>query len=379
MGRVQFKFLLENNDKEFMGYAICTDKKSFRIIYEKWVDSKPTKRHVKQAEWPNLGFSLSMTLEQARAIARSLNANLKISKLEERRNRLEVRREKDNLEKCAYLPDVYVLQFEKDIVDGKDLRIDHWESAKKVIRIVNLNTTDWYFLSHKFYSHFEKLGYSIDYSNRIRRLLNEWGRFLSRQKNSFWQDIPAPRGKFANRIREAYEKKTNGGRYRARLSMVKLQSAKSLLSKAEFNWLLISVAFGLRPEEINKSLKIDGRWGFKENSLFVYQYKLERVEPNAKRRWKKIDIKFPHQKEAIKAIMSGDFSPPSRRTLRTVFGEKTTYYSGRKEFFPFMKKHFDAYTVSAWLGHRSLETARRYYDDPADDNLFEEFPKAVNE
>ncbi len=362
-----------------MGYSICKDKNSFRIIYEKWVDGKPTKRHIKQAEWNNLGFAISMSFNQAREVAKSLNADLKIAKQEERRNRLEIKRYQDNLEKCAHLPDIYVIEFEKDIIAGKGIRNDHWESAKRVIRSVNLKTKDWYFLSHNFYTHFEKLGYSIDYSNRIRRLLNEWGRFFSRKKNAFWQDIPAPRGKFANRIRESYEKKTNGGRYRARLSLDRLKENRTQLSKPEYNWLLISVAFGLRPEEINRSVKTTGKWGFKNNALYVYQYKLERIEPNAKRRWKKIDIKFPHQKDALKIIMSGDFRAPSRATLHKVFGEKTTYYCGRKEFFPFMKKHFDAYTVSCWLGHKSLETARRYYDDPEDDNLFEEFPLVVND
>lgn len=353
-----------------MGYSICKEGKTgFRILFESWDDGIKTKRHVKKQEWSSLGIQHHFSIEDARKTVQVLNSEQRILTSEKKRNRLELKRAKENSIENAYLPPLYVKAFEKEIMKGKNLRDDHWESAKRVIRAVNVKPEDWYFLSHLFYNYFAQKGYSLDYSNRLRRILNEWGRFYSRKKNAFWESIPAPRGKFANKIRDEYQKKTNGGRFRARLSLELLRKNKSSLNLSEYNWLLISVAFGLRPEEINKSLKTPGKWGFKNNALYVYQYKLERTEPNPKRRWKKIDIHFEHQREARKVIMAGKFHHPSRRKLRQVFGEKMTYYGGRKEFFPFMKKQFDAYTVSSWLGHRSLETSRRYYDDPEEDSL----------
>ncbi|MBM4302935.1 MAG: hypothetical protein FJ112_01255 [Deltaproteobacteria bacterium] len=114
-----------------MGYSVSKDKKSFRVIFESWEDGKKTKRHVKKSEWKNLGFSLDYTIEQAKDVAHHLNADLKIAKQEKQRNRIELRRQKENLKECAHLPLIFVEEFERDVIEPKQIRTDHWESAKK--------------------------------------------------------------------------------------------------------------------------------------------------------------------------------------------------------------------------------------------------------
>ncbi len=350
-----------------MGYCVLKSRNGWRVLWEHWEGGKRTKRHVKREELPSLGLAECKNIEEARDVVRHLNAKSRVLVEEKRRNKIAERRRRENLVECAHLPTLYVDEFRKQVVLAKGLREPHWEAAKRAIRAINRPPADWYFFPQDFYNYFTLKARSPDYSNRIIRALNEWGRFFCRKTNTFWQDIPKPRGKFLNQIRAAYEKRTAGGRYRARLSLDLLQSKKNQLAREEFGWLLIAVAFGLRPEEINKSLRQSGKWGVRDDALFVYQYKLERVEPNPKKRWKRIDINLPHQREAMKVIMSGEFRPPTRKKLKDVFGPKMTYYGGRKEFFPAMRKSYDAYTVSKWMGHSTLETAMRHYDDPEDD------------
>lgn len=355
-----------------MGYSVTKSRAQWRLIHEHWENGERRRRHVKRAEWKGLGLEGCKTIEEARAIVKHLNAKERVREQERRRNRIEARRRQEDLIECAHLPSALIVEFEREVLAAKRLREPHWAEAKRAIRAVKAQPADWYFKPHPFYDYFRERGHSPDYCGRILRMINEWGRFYCRRINSFWQDVPKPRGKFLNEIRRAYEAKTGGGRYRARLSFELLESKKAHLSRAEYAWLFISVAFGLRPEEINHSLRTEGRWGVREDALFVYQPKLERTESNPKRRWKRIDMKLPEQRTALKMIMAGEFKAPTRKKLKTLFGPKATLYGGRKEFFPRMRKLFDPLTVARWMGHTTLETARRHYDDPEDDFPFDE-------
>lgn len=71
---------------------------------------------------------------------------------EDLRNKLEVRRQKDNLVICAYLPPRLVKEFEETILRPRAIRQEHWETAKKAIRAVQIAPKDWSFEPWQFYA-----------------------------------------------------------------------------------------------------------------------------------------------------------------------------------------------------------------------------------
>lgn len=119
------KFLLIFYDKELI-WAIQFQK--IKTISESSTKAQSTekkiKRHVKKKEWGDLGFSTELTLEQAKNVAKHLNAELKISRQERLRNKLVAKRELENLKDCAYLPQVFVQEFEKMVLQPKGIRED---------------------------------------------------------------------------------------------------------------------------------------------------------------------------------------------------------------------------------------------------------------
>jgi hypothetical protein len=359
-----------------MAYSVCKHKKGWRVI---WQEGGGKKRAFKKSEFGDTGFANCKTIEQAREVAKTLNSDIKLKREETKRNALLARQAKEDLLTCAALPPAFRVEFEKVFVPNT-IRASHWETAKKIIRNVGVAVGDWETKKELFYEQFAGRHYSTSYSNRIRIIVNKWASFLGKKTGMYVEHVPAARGTWANRIRRAYETHNTSNKNRrrrpsGRLSFELLNEHKERFEKAEYNWLFISIAFGLRPEEMEFSLRTAKKWVRKDDALFVYQPKLERTEPNPKKRWKKIPFKTEEQKTAIKMIMSGEFRKPGVKKMRKIVdnhGRKVTYYGGRKEFYPSMGKRFEKADVSKWLGHKNLETAFSFYDDPEDDDPFSE-------
>jgi integrase len=156
------------------------------------------------------------------------------------------------------------------------------------------------------------------------------------------------------------------------MSFKLLRESRRLFTPDEYAWLFIERAFGLRREEMETSLRSEKTHVIRGQTLYVYQPKLERTVLRPNDRWKKIPAVLPEQREALALIRAGKFTcPRSLRGLRDSAGRKLTWNCGRKDFYPAMvAAGYDRATVSVWLGHRDLSTARQYYDDPLDQSPF---------
>ncbi len=336
-----------------------------------------TSRYIakKSKEFRRLGFDREMSISQAKRHAESLRAQHTLLNEERRIARIQSKIELGNTIECAYLPDDLRREFEGEL-QARKIRKDHWETTKGLIRTWPRHPKEWRKFQAEFYQRLATRGYSLDYCGRLRRAMNEWGDFFTEKYEVRFSPIKAPTGSDRSKIALSYERfqTTRRKRPSGRLSLRLLDQNRDKFSHAEYMWLFISITFGLRPEELEISLRDPQKHAVKGKYLYVYQPKLERTMVDARKRWKKIEAVLPQQETALKWIVEGKFERP--RTLKDMidsYGRRLTHYAGRKEFFPFMiNKGFDEHKVTRWLGHRDSGTARRHYDDPFDSSPFGE-------
>lgn len=145
-----------------------------------------------------------------------------------------------------------------------------------------------------------------------------------------------------------------------------LEAQKGNLLEENYNWLFLSVWFGLRPHEID-NLKDPKSWKMSVNKkgrmlLHIYQPKLIKV-PKLKR-WKVIPLKYKEQEKAFKIIEAGNFRKPIYKVMHNWFGEGITHYGGRKGFTDLMLEKGEKFEeVSMWMGHTTLDRIYRDYKD----------------
>lgn len=361
-----------------MGYYVSKEGKNGGWYVEHEARGKRRRVRKKDREWELLGFANCKTIVDARLNAKQLT-------LDEKRNRktanfmaLENLSKELNEKLATIFPSKVLEDFERTKIGKKQTTKARWITAKKAALAVGLPLREWNNSQEDFYNWFEEKRFSPDYSNRLIKLLNRWGKFYSHRLDRSYNEIDSVRGDMAIRLARAQEKAKGRAGKSKRLSFALLEKKKRELRPDTYKWLYLSVAFGLRPEEINTSLQTKGKWGEKiengELGLHIYQPKLERKFSNPKKCWKRIPIRTKEQKTALTFVREQEFAAISYRTLlneiRKVFGRGFTTYAGRKEFFPYLVgQGFARADVSKWLGHRSLETAVRHYDDPEDDAL----------
>lgn len=349
-------------------------------------DNKSTKglkyrakyKDIPKQDWVQHGFNSNMNVDQAKEVARSLNAQAEVKRWSETKVKIRERLEKENTIESAFLPQVLVEEFEQKILFAKiargsnDVKFknkveSHWRTVKKIIREVALPPKEWNESDFLFFNLFVERQMSPSYVQKVLRLLNEWGFFLSRREEKPFLPIPAPRGAQAQRIADAYFDKTPNGEGQASdpLTPEMLEKQKSHLLEENYNWLFLSVWFGLRPFEID-GLKNSNNWKLDNNGrralLRVYQPKLITV-PRADR-WKVIPVKYPQQERAVSIIKTGQFRRPIYKVMHRWFGEGVTLYGGRKNFTDMMlDKNEKLEQISLWLGHRNIDRTWRDYKD----------------
>jgi hypothetical protein len=347
-----------------MAYNVCREKggKSFYVLFE----GDGVRRRIKRSssDWSQLGFSDCKNIEEAKELAKRLTLQDKARRIEARRQRIQQRLEDEGILACAWLPPLKVAEFESLLRIYK-VTPKHWSAAKHAILKIGLDPRLWRKNAFRFYDYFRDRGWSLKYCNTLRRTLNAYAEFFTDDNCS---PIPPPTGTERNRIVLAHEQMKGRAKPSGRLSFSLLEANRERWGEATYNWLYISRAFGLRPEELEVSLRTEKKWLYnpKKNALHIYMPKAERVEMNPLKRWKTIPIKTPEQTKALALIQSGVFKKPSRKSMKglsDMLGRIVTYYGGRKDFYPVMAKLYGEAEASSWLGHRSVETARRYYDD----------------
>ena len=331
---------------------------------------------ISKKRWQSLGFNEFLYLEEAKARAKQLNAQLHLKRQEERLKKMEDERFQLQKRHDAVLPYEFVAEFEERFIRKSVRQTEEgfrrsasaykkWQAAQRMIVAIGTDPSEWFYDTYKIYDYFYHQKMSVSYISSILRMANLWGFFFCRKLARPFLPISSPRGYERLRLIEAhYEKQKNVCRPSKPLFLEDLYKVKGSLNKKNFNWLFISIWFGLRPQEID-NLKDKNFWKIEilpsgRKILWVLQTKIIAVP--FEDRWKPIPLLFDEQFFALKIIESGNFKRPLVKTMRKHFDQGVTLYGGRKGFTDFMlSKGQSLENISIWMGHSTLSRTWRSY------------------
>lgn len=352
-----------------------TVKTGWRLMKEEYQDGKKKQSAVPKIAWATLGFSDSMTLEQARDRARTLN---KLNTIERREaqavSKIAERVERDRLHHSAFVPEdqnQLFLKWLDDNVTGGEAHKErvriHWTTAKKMI--IKLRLTPEHYAGNKkqFYRYLAAQEYSLDYAKKLLRLVNMYGKFTARLTGRYFEEIPPPKGHDREMINDAYLDAPEYLGPSEALTPSLLQEVRESLKPDQYRWLHCSVWFGLRPSELDQLIEDRQRryWRVEPGEvdvLWVYQPKLT-SKPREKR-WKPIPILFKEQMEALETIFQGSAQKPLTKTLKRHLDGNFTLYAGRKGFVDLMLDRGQRLEdIAQWMGHSSIQMTWTRYKD----------------
>lgn len=327
------------------------------------------KRHyVPQSAWP-FGLSSSQTIDEARAVIRSLNAAHRIKEQEARKARIHEELQSDEEKHCAWLPQDVVKHFLKLNVEPFSKKpsyakfVSSWKLAKKAIIDVNIDPGDWPDAPTLFYDWWLEHPRSADYVRRVFRLINKYGRRYCRMRGLPFEPMPLPPEAVMEDIAQRFE----GGRISEPLLPEHLPLLKNKLSVPEYHWVYVCFAFGLRPGECDllKAPQPEMRknWWVEDGgkTLVIDQPKLRKIR--LAKRYKRIPVINSFQDTAM-GFLEKEMKRPSLRKVQTHFPSKVTLYGCRHGFTRLLDQQgHDIKKISKWLGHRSLATTEKYYRD----------------
>lgn len=209
-----------------------------------------------------------MTLTEAKTRAKQLNAQLDVKRKEEKL--IKIQHKSQNFQKRfdSVLPDEFVAEFEKRFIRKRDSEVENgkrrtsramqvWKAAQKMIVSIEVEPTDWYFSTYENYDYFHSKKYSLRYIQSIIKIANLSGFYFCKVTGRAFLAIPTPKGYERARLIDAYYSKTEFCRKPSLpLEPENLYSSKEKIKIKQFNWLYLSVWFGLRPQEVD-NLKED--------------------------------------------------------------------------------------------------------------------------
>lgn len=331
---------------------------------------------IKKDRWGSLGFYDLLTLGEARARAKQLNADQFIKRQEARIKKIHEDQKLKQLSYDSVLPqefaDEFELRFIISRVNSQNLKAGRrnrayvlWRAAQKLIVAIRLEPSEWFYHATQIYDYFHQHKYSVRYAQCVLKMANLWGFYFCKKMNRPFLPVAAPRGYERQRIIEANYEKTKGvSRASLPVSPAELSATREQINEPNFNWIFISVWLGLRPQEID-NLKKSDHWrveilGNGRKVFWVFQTKI--VVLPKEDRWKPIPIVFSEQEKAFEMVTSGIFARPLTKTLTKHFGEGVTCYAGRKGFTDLMlSKNQSLENISIWMGHSSLSRTWRSY------------------
>jgi integrase len=344
-------------------------KRSWKVQYVSYKGGAQQTLDVPTEQWLSLGFRPDMTVEEARSRRDQLNAKEALDRRAAKRAAVQERLKDESLAHAAYLPPADVKEFEEKYLfrrGRRDKKESHWRAVKRTLCTLQIEPSEWEAEAIRFYDYFSGRSMSLSYVQKVIPILNQWGRFQAKKRGQFFAPLRAPRGDERRRITDAFRAKRGSGFASAPLTPEQLESARSKLLPRIYNWLALTVWFGLRPHEVDQ-LKLpqdEETWWIEDQEgtavLCVFQTKLSAVEHEDK--VKRIPAIFPQQQALLEVILGGDFKRPAAKTVRAHFGAKTNCYGGRKNFTDLMKGLGQKFEdVSKWLGHQDIRITHRVY------------------
>lgn len=359
-----------------MGYVVRklnVKSRAWKIQYQTRVGGRMQTRDVKDDELRERGWRPDMSIDEARQIRDSHNASLELQRVAKKREVIAGRVHESRLKLRAHFSPTDLAEFEtRDLfrhvksgsVAWRKKQI-HWDAGTAVIVELALPIEDWFQEAERFYDYFLQKEWSPSYSQKILDLINRWGRFVSRRRKLYFEPIPRPSGRNLDALSDAHYDRHKEKHTSRPLTPSLLEKAKRGLNNiAQYNWLFLTVWFGLRPLEVDSLKKPPGdrSWKLEPEYLQVYQTKLHGKGLSPEDRLKRIPIGLPEHKQGVLIIQSGQFERPLAKTIRKHCGAGITTYGGRKGFTDLMlSKGRSIEEIALWMGHRSIEmTWKRY-------------------
>lgn len=314
-----------------------------------------------------LGFSEEFSLELARERAKQLNAVTKVDRGEAAARRVT----KDRLVKSAYMPDEIANEFEKKLLTdsfaspkAESKLKSRWKATKKLIIQLRISPESAYQKETEIHKWLVAQKFSPDYSYRIIGILNRYCQHVCSNHKLYFEPVKVPSGVAKEKLMEAYEDKDSYFGPAGPLTPGMLEAGRGSLPKGNYEWLFVSVWFGLRPEEVDNLIKKPQfhRLEQQEKGVILWVYQTKLVGIPRKDRWKPIPLIYEEQRIAMAYITESAIKRPILKTLARVFKERVRLYSGRKGFTDLMLSKGRALEdISQWMGHLTIDRTWRSY------------------
>jgi integrase len=351
---------------------------TWALYYQCYQEGVKSQESVAKLAYEELGLRPDMTLEEARKRTKQLNSERRIDKDTIRRSSKRVV-ELKLIDKTLFPPE-HVNAFIERLNDenfGSEEHLkkvfSHFNFIQKMLLELKITSpTEYRDESKRIYKYFVKKKVSVNYGCRLISLLNRWGKFISKNRGQYFEEVEAPKGREKAAIAEAQRSKSGknselGVRMTSDpLTPEILASMKSKVSEETYNWLYISVWLGLRPEEVDsivnkKAVKVTYDHANKVNVVSIYQTKLMSIAEE--RRWKHIPLIFKEQKLCLDIIEKKNIHRPHPKTIRKHSGDdRITCYGGRKGFVDLcLDRNQDVNDISMWLGHKNSTITMNVY------------------
>lgn len=279
------------------------------------------------------------------------------------------------LERNNVFPEEFLEEFERRFIRKKDSRTraggrqsrakTRWNAAMQLIVSIGIEPSEWFYNQDLFYDYFFHKQLSASYACSILSLANLWGFFICRKLALPFLAISNPRGYERQRISEAnFLKRKIHQKGSGPLTPKLLHKTRGELNTANYNWLNLSIWFGLRPLEID-NLKNKNFWNierFPEGFLVLWVYQTKIISTPSEERWKPIPLLDNEQVKLLKVIESKNFKRPISKTMHLHFGEGVSLYGGRKGFVDLMlSKGHSIENISVWMGHSTIQRTWQDY------------------
>lgn len=353
---------------------------SWRVIFESWRDGKKKPEIVPKSMYPDLGVKPEMTYDQVKQALQEYNkVRKKEIKIDHSQIKALKRFEEMKSYNKTYFPPEYVEEFLNRLMSSSDGKprfkkrlVRNFQIVQEMIVELNLLPHDYEPNLDRFISYFKEKQYSVSYSKDVLWVLNKWGHFYSRKRQTFFEPIGKLRIKTQNAISSNQKEKSGVRKVSKPMTTELLKKLRGRINtdKLEelhkYNWVFISFVFGLRPSECDSVLKektietING-----VPTLVVIQTKLTVVDESE--REKRIPVICSEQVEALEYIKKGQAKRPTPKWLAEHLkspSEVFDLYCGRKGFTDFMiSKSQSLENISMFLGHKNIQTSWKFYKD----------------
>lgn len=345
---------------------------TWAVIEEIWKNGKREKKMIPREAYPAFGIDPKWDVEEITKRIKQINKEKKLerSKIAASARRAEFEKVSEELLLEDHLTQSFLsILIDENLGGGHNQKRlqHHWSAVQTLIKELKIPPHEFGNRANSIYNYIRKNKFSVDYANRLIRILNLWGNHVCQYQNRHYRRIERPKNNARGAIKEAYLEKTNNRNGGSRpLTPKLLEDNKDSLSANNYKWLFSALHLGLRPLEVdnfrNKSL-----WEVVTDLnnvqiLRVYQTKLRNVDE--RRRWKSIPLLYPEQLQALEYLKSGECARPAVKKLKSLFGPRFDTYCGRKGFFDMMiARGEDFDKVSSWMGHLTIDQSWTNYRD----------------